>query len=119
MEKQKMNKAAYNKIVDEWENARINGSISSLLVAFASKLKTGSRILDIGCGIGIPVTKYLSEQDFIVTGIDVAEEMIKKAKKLKLKNANYIVIDFFDYNDNEMFDGVVAFDSFFHFGKNQ
>lgn len=119
MEKQKINKSSYNKIVDEWDNARKNGSISSLLVLFASKLKSNRKVLDIGCGTGSPVTKYLSEKDIIVTGIDISEEMIKKAKELNLKNANFIVTDFFDYNPIEKFDGIVAFDSFFHFGKNQ
>ena len=60
-----LNRSSYNKIVDKWQIARQNGSISSLLVLFANKLKEGSNVLDIGCGTGMPVTKFLSEKNFV------------------------------------------------------
>lgn len=112
-----LNLSSYDKIVEQWDNARKNGSISSLLVLFADKLKDGSSVLDIGCGTGEPVTKFISEHNFVITGIDISSKMIEKAQSLNLKNANFFVADFFDFKPNEKFDGIVAFDSFFHFPK--
>jgi len=42
------------------------------------KLKTGERVLDIGCGIG-----WLEErlQDFNIVGVDSSREMLKEARK--------------------------------------
>lgn len=114
-----LNRSSYNKIADKWQIARQNGSISSLLVLFANKLKEGSSVLDIGCGTGRPVTKFLSEKNFVITAIDISDKMIQKAQSLNLKNANFIVCDFFDFKPNVKFDGVVAFDSFFHFPKDE
>lgn len=115
----KLNQKSYNEIVNEWHEARKNGSISSLLKSFTSKLKLGDHVLDIGCGTGYPITKFLSDQELIITGIDFAENMIKKAKTLNIKNANFITIDFFDFEPKIQFDGIVAFDSLFHFEKNK
>lgn len=115
----KLNQKSYNEIVNEWHEARQNGSISSLLKSFTSKLKLGDHVLDIGCGTGYPITKFLSDQELIITGIDFAENMIKKAKNLNIKNANFITIDFFDFEPKIQFDGIVAFDSLFHFEKNK
>jgi 2-polyprenyl-3-methyl-5-hydroxy-6-metoxy-1,4-benzoquinol methylase len=36
-----------------------------------------SAILDVGCGGGIPIAKYLVEKGFRVTGIDSSEKMIR------------------------------------------
>lgn len=114
-----LNKMSYNKIVEEWNNARKDGSISSLLVEFANRLEVNDKVLDIGCGTGSPVTKYLSERHLFVTGIDISEEMIKKAESLNLKNTTFAVIDFFDYLPKEKFAGIIGFDSFFHFEKSK
>lgn len=118
-QKKLLNRSSYNKIVDKWDEARQNGSISSLLVLFVNKLKEGSRVLDIGCGTGNPVTRFLSEKNFVITGIDISNKMIEKARSLNLRNTNFMVVDFFDFKPGEKFDGVIAFDSFFHFPKEQ
>jgi predicted TPR repeat methyltransferase len=73
--------------------------------------------LDIGCGTGYPIAKYLSERGFIITGIDISENMIRKALEQNMVNAEFYVCDFFEFKPFEKYDGIIAFDSFFHFPK--
>jgi len=44
-------------------------------------LQPGDAILDLGCGCGIPVAKELAQQ-FQVTGVDLSEVQIARAKQL-------------------------------------
>jgi SAM-dependent methyltransferase len=43
---------------------------SAWLERFGALLRQGSSILDIGCGSGAPVAKYLIDQGFAVDGVD-------------------------------------------------
>jgi len=45
--------------------------------AFAADLPHGSRILDVGCGNGLPATLALSHE---VTGVDISEQQIARAR---------------------------------------
>lgn len=110
-----LNRDSYNKIADQWARTRDNSFLSKVVVEFSAKVKPGGRILDIGCGTGFPITTYLSEQGFIVTGIDISENLLRKAINRKIPNAELYLCDFFDFNPKVKYDGIIAFDSFFHF----
>ena len=77
------------------------------------QLKPGAKILDAGCGAGIPIAKYLSER-FEVYGIDISAKQIELAKKLvpkgRFKKADFLESDF----DEEFFDGIIALYSVIH-----
>jgi ubiquinone/menaquinone biosynthesis C-methylase UbiE len=45
-------------------------------------LKTGMRVLDVGCGIGGPARYFASEHGVRVTGIDLTEEFVLTAQSL-------------------------------------
>ena len=111
----KINEKSYNKIVEQWAKARKQGILSELVVSFSSKIKPNGNVLDIGCGTGYPIAKYLSDCSFSVTGIDVASKMLNKALELNLKNTEFHLCDFYDFTPEVKYDGVIAFDSFFHF----
>jgi predicted TPR repeat methyltransferase len=68
-------------------------------------------------GTGCPIAKYLSEQGFIITGIDISENMIKKANEQNIANAKFYLCDFYQFKPTEKYDGIIAFDSFYHFPK--
>lgn len=59
-----------------------------------------SPVLDLGCGVG-RTTKYLHDKKFNVTGVEIIEEMVKKAKeiypKIDFKVGNACKLKF---NDN-------------------
>ncbi len=113
------NEQSYNKICQKWDNYRKKFPINKCIIDFVPLIKKQGNVLDIGCGSGYPIAKYLSDQGFIVTGIDISIEMIKKAKSLNLNNATFNNCDFFDFNPTTRYDAVIAFDSFFHFKKEQ
>lgn len=110
-----MNKEAYNKIAGQWADARNRLSPGKLVEDFSLKIKKQGKVLDIGCGTGCPIAKYLSDKGFFVTGIDISENMLKKAIDQKIKNAQFYLCDFFEFKPDEKYDGIIAFDSFFHF----
>ncbi|MBK7964615.1 MAG: methyltransferase domain-containing protein [Bacteroidetes bacterium] len=64
------------------------------------KLKSGDKILDIGCGAGAYLINI--KGDFELTGIDLNEEMIQAAKS-KLPNATFIKDDFLKHDFDHKF----------------
>lgn len=107
-------RSSYNKISNYWNNFRNKTQINKCIVEFTRNLNPHSKILDIGCGTGYPISAYLSKQGFTVTGIDISEEMIKKAKNLNLPNSTFLVEDILNFKSKEKYDAVIAFDSIWH-----
>jgi SAM-dependent methyltransferase len=70
-----------------------------------------SRVLDIGCGGGRLIE--LLKNSHRVTGIDVSVEMIKTAKA-RHPAVEFIHEDFFEWDSQETFDLIIAWDSVFH-----
>ena len=54
-------------------------------------LEAGSSVLDLGCGCGVPTTELLSRR-FNVTGVDISEVQIERARKL-VPNAAFLCGD--------------------------
>ena len=112
-----INQESYNKIAEKWAEERDKSFPGKLVMDFSSKIKPNGKILDIGCGTGYPIAKYFSDNGFSVTGIDISENMLQKAIEQNMKNAKFYLCDFFEYKPIEKQDGIIAFDSFFHFPK--
>jgi cyclopropane fatty-acyl-phospholipid synthase-like methyltransferase len=83
----------------------------------ASRLADGDRILELGCGAGVPDALALAER-FQVTGVDISEEQIARARA-SVPAATFVRADFtaLDF-DPGSFDGVAAFYSFNHVPRN-
>ena len=108
------NTISYNKISDWWDENRRTKPIDPCIVSFADRLLANASVLDIGCGSGFPIDVFLANRQFQVTGIDPSEKMIEKAISLKLEKACYYCTDLFEFETNETYDAVIAFDSLFH-----
>ncbi|HEY6690346.1 MAG TPA: class I SAM-dependent methyltransferase [Rubrobacter sp.] len=80
----------------------------------ASLLPPEAAVLDLGCGAGVPVTRWLADRGFAVTGVDVS------ARQLELACANVPEGTFLKADmteavfEPETFDAVVAFHSIIH-----
>lgn len=113
------NRTSYNRIAKQWSDIRKDSFVSQLVVDFADKVKPNGHILDIGCGSGHPLAKYLSDRGFRVTGIDAAEEMIAIAKSSSITGAEFVMCDFLDFTTTDKFDAILAWDSLWHFPRNR
>jgi 2-polyprenyl-3-methyl-5-hydroxy-6-metoxy-1,4-benzoquinol methylase len=60
-----------------------------------SLLSSGARVLDLGCGCGVPVARDLAAQGFAVTGVDISEVQIDRARRL-VPDATFIRADAVD-----------------------
>jgi len=69
-----------------------------------SMLPPGSRVLDVGCGTGIPVSEMLSEAGLQVVGCDISPRMIEFAQE-RVKGS-FIVSDMLEYKPEGKFAGV-------------
>ena len=84
-----------------------------MLAAFAGRLPAGARVLDLGCGPGVPSTRALAER-FEVVGVDISAAQIELARA-NVPEATFIHGDFtaMDLPDASL-DGVTAFYSITH-----
>jgi SAM-dependent methyltransferase len=80
---------------------------------FTALIPRGGTILDLGCGAGKPMAAYLLPQGFNVCGVDSSAAMIGMAKA-NFPSREWIITDMRKLALNRSFDGVMAWDSFFH-----
>lgn len=83
------------------------------LERFATNLPIGATVLDVGCGMGEPIARYLIDRGFSVTGVDSSASMIAQCRA-RFPDAEWIVADMRALELGRRFDAIVAWDSFFH-----
>ncbi len=85
------------------------------ITRFASLLPVGGSVLDIGCGGGAPIAASLIAQGFAVTGIDSSAPLLGLCRE-RFPDGEWIHGDMRRMALGRAFDGLVAWDSFFHLG---
>jgi predicted TPR repeat methyltransferase len=70
-------------------------------------------LLDLGCGSAEPIGRYLIERGFRLTGVDSATTLISRCRG-RFPQQEWIVADMRALALGKTFDGVLAWDSFFH-----
>jgi len=83
------------------------------LERFLAQLPANGHILDIGCGSGEPIAGYFIRQGFTVTGIDGASAQIARCRE-RFPQQRWLVNDMRTLDLGTRFDGIIAWDSFFH-----
>lgn len=80
---------------------------------------SGTKILDLGCGFGLPFDRDIVEKGFDVKGVDIAEKHVKQARD-NVPEAEFIQGDFFDQDfDENSFDAIVSFYAIFHIPREE
>jgi 2-polyprenyl-3-methyl-5-hydroxy-6-metoxy-1,4-benzoquinol methylase len=80
----------------------------------ASLLPRNAAVLDLGCGAGVPVTRWLADRGFAVTGVDVSARQLDLARNY-VPEATFIKADMTEVTfAPESLDAVVAFHSIIH-----
>ncbi len=83
------------------------------LERFARALPAGGRVLDLGCGAGEPIARWLIDRGYNLTGVDISTEMLDIARARwpqgdwRQANMRTLALDV-------RFDGIIGWGSFFH-----
>ncbi|NBD29259.1 MAG: methyltransferase domain-containing protein [Alphaproteobacteria bacterium] len=83
------------------------------LARFAAVLPQGGRVLDLGCGAGDPIARWFMAEGFRVTGVDFSDAMLDIANA-RWPDGDWRQSDMRRLDLDDRFDGIVAWDSFFH-----
>lgn len=62
------------------------------LAELLGHLAPGSRVLDLGCGSGVPVAKRLAAAGHQVTGVDISEVQVQRARA-RVPDAEFVQAD--------------------------
>jgi len=112
-------KAGYNAIADRYLATRTRDSDDvRLLDELMTRLPAGAKVLDAGCGAGLPISQMLSEK-FEVIGVDFSEAQIELAKR-NVPGATFVCQDMtkLDFPDNT-FDGICSYYAIIHIPREE
>ncbi|NHJ40571.1 MAG: class I SAM-dependent methyltransferase [Asgard group archaeon] len=105
---------SYDKMGETYHNFRDNEKFNNELEKFADLLPVSGNVLDAGCGVGIPVSKFLVRRGFKVTGIDISRKMIDLAKQnvpeATFYQKNILTLDL----PGNSFDGIICVYTLWH-----
>jgi SAM-dependent methyltransferase len=112
-------KTGYNQIAKRYLATRTTDSDDvRLLGDFIELLSADARILDAGCGAGLPISKMLAEH-FDVTGVDFSEAQIELARQ-KVPNARFLCEDMTRLNlPEDTFDGICSYYAIIHIPREE
>ncbi|MGH8567035.1 MAG: class I SAM-dependent DNA methyltransferase [Gammaproteobacteria bacterium] len=107
--------AHYERHARQWDADRARTSFTerAWLDRFLSLLPAGASILDIGCGSGAPIARHFIERGFAITGIDASPTLLSLSRD-RFPNHEWIVSDMRTLSLARTFQGLIAWDSFFH-----
>ena len=106
----------YDEIGDrfaEWRDRIVGDPRREWEEELVSRLTDGARVLELGCGAGVPDTQRLAAR-FRVTGVDVSTEQVRRARAA-VPQAVFVQADFTALElEPGSFDAVVSFYAFNH-----
>ena len=85
---------------------------------FLDQVPDGGTVLDVGCGMGEPIARYLIDRGRSVVGVDSSPSMIAMCRA-RFPEMEWLVADMRELELGRRFDGIVAWDSFFHLGTDE
>lgn len=113
------NRSVYERHAQGWDRHRPRVLIEQAwLERFCALLPSSAKVLDLGCGAGEPIARFLIERGYDVTGVDFAEPMLAIAR-WRFPNARWIHADMRQLDLDEKFAGIVGWDSFFHLTQDE
>jgi trans-aconitate methyltransferase len=109
----------YERHALEWDADRRNSAWNDRKwhARFVAELPAGASVLDLGCGSGVPVGRFLAERGFSVTGVDASPTMISLCRN-RLPHNEWVMADMRMLALGRHFGGILAWDSFFHLSCN-
>src|SRR3954471_18441513 len=65
-----------------------DGQYAPWLADLHTRLPTRAAVLDVGCGCGVPTARFLANAGHEVTGVDISDVQIQRARRL-VPNATF------------------------------
>jgi SAM-dependent methyltransferase len=104
----------YDRHASAFDKERWKGLFEKAwLDRFLALVPRGGNILDLGCGSGEPIARYFIETGYTLTGVDSSQSMIALCQR-RFSGERWMVADMRSLSLSERFDGVLAWNSFFH-----
>lgn len=105
----------YDEIID-WFDSHRNKELTMerfYLNLIQKHIPSEGKILDVGCGTGEPIARFLLEKSYKLTGVDASKKMIELCMK-RFPDGKWLLADMRTLDLQEQFDAVIAWHSFFH-----
>ncbi|RAI39899.1 class I SAM-dependent DNA methyltransferase [Rhodoplanes roseus] len=104
----------YRRHAEAWDSSRGRDLMEKeWLDRFLALVPAGGDVLDLGCGAGEPIAAYLVGQGRRVTGVDTAPALLARCRD-RFPTQTFVEADMRTLALGRTFDGLVAWDSFFH-----
>ena len=107
---------AYDRVADHWAATRDRSLFEKAALQAALAGQLGARVLDLGCGTGLPIAEWFAHQGCLVTGVDGSAPMLRHFRT-NLPGAGAVHADMRRLVLRERFDVILGWDSFFHLSK--
>jgi SAM-dependent methyltransferase len=108
-----MTATPYDLIAAQWQASGRQFKARKYVDLVIDKLPPGARILDLGCGTGVPIAQYLVNRGFQVVGVDESSKMLELAKR-NVPRADFVQADIEGLNLYGRFAAAIVWDSIFH-----
>jgi SAM-dependent methyltransferase len=107
--------ALYQRHAVAWDRERRRSTLveRGWLDRFCSLVRPGGTVLDLGCGGGVPIARYLTDAGYRVTGVDASPNLLRFCQ-VRWPEGDWRVADMRTLALGEAFDGILAWNSFFH-----
>jgi SAM-dependent methyltransferase len=104
----------YDRLASEYDTDRGRTLFEKeWLDRFLHHVPGNGTVLDIGCGMGEPIARYILSLGFRIVGCDSSPAMIAQCRT-RFPDAEWLVRDMRELAFARRFDGLIAWDSFFH-----
>ena len=101
-------RAGYDKIAGRYTTEREKFDNWNELEEFQRTLPEKARVLDVGCGTGVPVARHLTESGCEVVGIDMSKKMVAVAAQ-NVPEATFMQMNMTELDfPPESFDGLIS-----------
>jgi SAM-dependent methyltransferase len=106
--------ALYDRHAALWDASRGKALFEApWLDRFLASVPPDGTILDIGCGSGEPIARHFADRGYRITGIDSSAQLIALCHA-RMPQHDWQVADMRRLSLGSRFDGLIAWDSFFH-----
>jgi SAM-dependent methyltransferase len=96
------------------ESSETTITYASWIEELVARLDVGAWVLDIGCGNGLPADRLLVEAGMHVTGVDISEVQVERARAL-VPDATFVCADIVEFAlEPSSYDAIVAFYALIH-----